>query len=221
MSTEIELRTKPLFAEWVELGPDRTRPYPGGGGQGALLMPPGTYTVTLTVGGEEFTQDLEVLKDPHSKGSMADIMAQHETLTDMMADIEAAAEAINQIEWIRRQVLDVQAVLADREDGVELAEAAAEVNEALIAVEENLFQMRATGSGQDNIRWPTRLLERLFYLAGNVAVADFRPNDQQGEVHVILKERLARIQQEMEEVLDGELAEFNGRLQALGMRIIS
>ena len=29
-------------------------------------MPPGRYTVKLTVGGQSFTQPLEVLKDPNS-----------------------------------------------------------------------------------------------------------------------------------------------------------
>jgi hypothetical protein len=177
--------------------------------------------VTLAVGEGEQTRSLEVLKDPHSKGTLADILAQHEVLEDIRADIEATAAAVNQLEWIRRQVLDAQAVLADQEDGAELAERAGEVSEALVAVEENLLQMRATGSGQDNIRWPTRLLERLTYLAGNVAVADFRPNDQQGEVHAILKDRLVRIQHDMQEVLEGALADFNRQLQARGLRIIS
>lgn len=220
LSTEIKLRTTPLFADWVELGPDRWRPFPGGG-RASILMPPGTYTVTLSANGEEFTQQLRVLKDPDSEGTMADIMAQHETLLDMMADIEATAEAINQLEWVRRQVLDVQAVLADQEDGETLAESAVELNDALVAVEESLFQMRATGTGQDAVRWPSRLMGRLTYLSGNVAVSDFRPNDQQGQVHLVLKERLERIQQEIEEVLDGELADFNRRLQARGMTIIS
>jgi photosystem II stability/assembly factor-like uncharacterized protein len=220
LSTEIKLRTRPLHADWVELGPERWRSYPGGG-RVSLLMPPGTYTVTLAVGEGEQARSLEVLKDPHSKGTLADILAQHEVLEDIRADIEATAAAVNQLEWIRRQVLDAQAVLADQEDGAELAERAGEVSEALVAVEENLLQMRATGSGQDNIRWPTRLLERLTYLAGNVAVADFRPNDQQGEVHAILKDRLVRIQHDMQEVLEGALADFNRRLQARGLRIIS
>ena len=48
---------------------------------------------------------------------------------------------------------------------------------------------------------------RLTDLSGNVAVSDFRPNDQQGQVHLVLKERLDRIQQEIEEVLEGELAD--------------
>ncbi len=57
-SPGIVFRTKPLYADWVDLGDDRTR----SGGQGlSMLMPPGTYTVTLEVDGEQSqSQELRV-----------------------------------------------------------------------------------------------------------------------------------------------------------------
>ena len=81
--------------------------------------------------------------------------------------------------------------------------------------------MRATGMGQDAIRYPTRLIERLGYLFTTVSVGDFRPTDQQGEVHTLLKQRLLRIREAIEEVLEDDLADFNRRIQALGMGVIS
>ncbi|MCY4647816.1 MAG: hypothetical protein OXE73_13185 [Gammaproteobacteria bacterium] len=51
-------RTKPLYADWVDLGDDRTR----SGGQGlSMLVSPGTYTVTLEVDGQQSqSQELRV-----------------------------------------------------------------------------------------------------------------------------------------------------------------
>ncbi|MDE2806298.1 MAG: sialidase [Gemmatimonadota bacterium] len=222
---EVRLRTKPLHGEDVSLGEDRRRPLPGGplGGPGAgtFLQAPGMYTVTLRVGDEALTQQLEVRKDPHSEGTLADIEAQLAALADIRADLEATGELINRVEWVRRQLLDVRAVLEDRGDTPELVAAADALNQRLIAAEDGLFQMRATGTGQDAIRYPARLIERLGYLFTTVSIGDFPPTDQQGEVHVILEQRLLRIREAIEEVLEDELADFNRRIQALGMGVIS
>ena len=100
-------------------------------------------------------------------------------------------------------------------------DAANALNESLIEVEQGLFQVRSTGTGQDGVRYPTRLFERLSYLFTTTSVADFRPTDQQGEVHVILEERLAMIAATLEAVMDDDVEEFNRMLQQLGLRIIS
>ena len=222
---EVRLRTKPLHGEDVPLGEERWRPLPGGplGGPGAgtYLQAPGTYTVTLRVGGELLTQQLEVRKDPHSEGTLADIEVQLAALADIRADLEETGELINRVEWVRRQLLDVRAVLEDRGDTPELVAAADALNQRLIAAEDGLFQMRATGTGQDAIRYPTRLIERLGYLFTTVSIGDFPPTDQQGEVHDILEQRLLRIREAVEDVLGDELADFNRRIQALGMGVIS
>ena len=49
------LRTIPIGRPDVGVGPDGTRPMPGGG-PFAPLVPPGTYTVKLKVGGTETEQ---------------------------------------------------------------------------------------------------------------------------------------------------------------------
>ena len=236
--TEIRLRTKPLYADDIDLGDERWRPLPsvlggpGGAGAAVVLQPPGEYTVALKVGGDSgdptldagvLAQTLEVRKDPHSEGTMADIQAQLAMLGEIRADYETAAELINRVEWARRQILDAKAVLDGRDDDASRAMAAAadSLNQRLIEAEQGLFQMRATGTGQDGIRYPTRLVERLGYLFTTVSVGDFSPTNQQGEVHAVLRERLLRIRDQLELLLGDELAEFNRRLQALGMGVIS
>jgi len=216
----VRLRTKPLYGDDIDLGEDRTRPFTAGT-PAPILQPPGTYTVTLRVGGETFTDDLEVRKDPSSEGTVADIRAQVATLQDIRADADSAASMINRIESVRRQVLDTRDVLDGMGDQEEIVAAADALNEALIEAEQGLFQMRATGSGQDQIRYPQRLMGRLSYLFNTVSIGDFRPTDQEGEVHLVLKERLRLIAEAVQAVMDEDLDDFNRRLQALGMRVIS
>ena len=221
---DVRLRTKPLHADDIDLGEERTRPFPGTFGPASgprLLQPPGTYTVTLHAGGETFTRSLEVRKDPDSEGSLADIAEQFAMQKQIYADADSASALINRIESVRRQVLDARDLLAERGGSDPIVEAAEALDQSLIAVEQDLFQMRSTGTGQDGVRYPARLMESLGYLLNTVSVADFRPTDQSGEVQVILQERLARITDALEAVLNDDLEEFNRAIQSLGLRIVS
>lgn len=58
----------------------------------AILAPPGTYSVKLTIGGRDFTQPLTVRKDPHSGGTEADIQTQMQILTDLRTGMNTAVE---------------------------------------------------------------------------------------------------------------------------------
>ena len=164
---------------------------------------------------------LELRKDPNSEGSVADILAQFAMQQDIMADADSAVTMINRIESVRRQVLDTRDMLAERGGQDEIVAAAEALNETLVGVEQELFQMRATGTGQDGVRYPSRLMSRLAYLLNTVGVADVPPTDQEGEVHVVLKERLRLIAAAVEAAMDDDLEEFNRMIQSLGLRVIS
>ena len=216
-SMEIKLRTKPIYGEWVDLGDERWR---SGGGEITILEPPGSYTVVLDVDGQEQRQSLEVRKDPNSEGSEADIAAQIALARQLRDDHEQVAGAVNELEWIRRQLYDLQAVLSDAaagDDRASLVEAIGEVDGTLIAVEEKLIQMKTTGTGQDWIRWPTMLSGRLGYLIRNVATYDFPPNDQQREVQGVLEERMRSVLAEVRGAVDGDVASLNETLESQGV----
>ena len=214
-SVQVKLRTKPLYAEWVDLGQERWRP---GAGQISILEPPGTYTVVLNVDGQEYRQTLQVVKDPHSEGNEADIAAQLAIVRELRDDHDRVAHAINQIEWIRRQLYDLQTVLADTgDDKAPLIKASDVVDGTLIAVEEKLIQMKLTGNGQDGPRWPTMLSGRLRYLASTVAIYDFPPTDQQREVQAVLEEQLQAVIAELNQVLQSDVTLLNQTLESQGV----
>ena len=217
----IKLRTKPLYADWVALGDERVRnpPVP----RLSVLTPPGTYTVALIIGEDEWTEPLEIRKDPHSAGSEEDIRLQTSMSQELHDDMNALAESVNRIEWIRRQLKDVRAVAVDLGDTTEaLVSNAEELDGTFVAIEEKFLQLRATGTGQDFARWRSRLAGRIAYLAGSVATADFPPTDQHRQVHQELKSRLAEFQAELQGLLDNELPAFNQTLQENGLpRVIT
>jgi len=209
----IRMRTPPtLPAPHVRLGPDGTRPPAGGGASISLLQPPGTYTVTLAAGGREFTQTLVVRKDPHSAGTEADIAAQTAVLTALRRDLDAAVALVNRMELVRSQLQALGRVTKD----AEITKAAAAVEAAFTDLEMTLIDLRLTGA-QDTIRYGAQLVSRFGHLANGLAVADFRPTDQQVAVQQWLAGQVQARTAEFEALVAKDLAAFNATLRARGI----
>jgi photosystem II stability/assembly factor-like uncharacterized protein len=206
-SKGVVLRTSPLYAPEVRVNPDGTRE--GGGGRMAILQPPGSYTVKLLVGGRDYSQPLVVRKDPHSAGTEAEIEAQHRMLLDVRRDLDAAVDAVNSAELVRSQIYSLMAIV----DDAELKQAADDLDKRMIAVEGNLVELRATGRGQDGVRWGSRLVQKLGYLAGGLSSGDFKPTNQQLAVQKELAERLKTWQGQLGDVLNRDLGAFNDMLR--------
>jgi hypothetical protein len=212
-STQIKLRTKPLYADWVEMGEEGFRA--AAIGRISILEPPGVYKVVLEAAGKEQRKDLRLLKDPHSEGTEEDIRLQTEMLAELRKDLSAAAESINRIEWMRKQLQDLRALVKDLgpKDSESVVEGSQELEGTLVALEEKLYELKVVDRGQDRVRWPTMLAGRIAYLANAVAVSDFRPASQHREVHQILKERLTAYQRELDLLLENEIPAFNRTLE--------
>ncbi len=219
--TQIKLRTKPLHADWFRMPDEGFRTASGGfGGGGGPLQPPGDYTVTLLVDGTEVgSASLSVIKDPNSEGTLADIDAQFALVREIMADRSRAADMVNRIELLRRQIYDLRPVLEERGDAADVIESGEALDQALIEVESELIQLKDTGG--DAVRWPAMIVGRLRYLQGVVEVADFPPPDQHREVAEILREQLEEVEQALDAVLRDDLERYNQLLRERTGRMIT
>ena len=208
-SAQIKLRTKPIYADWVELNDEGWR---NGGPRVSVLQPPATYTAALEVDGQTYTQQLTVLKDPNSDGTVAEIEEQTAMVVAVQQDLNVAADVVNQIELIRRQMYNLQMVVKARGDDTTILAAVDSLDQKLIEVEGQLIQMKISQGG-DGIRWPALVIDQLSYLARNVATADFRPTDQQREVHQVLRDQLTQAKDQFDAILHTDLPALNRRLQ--------
>ena len=223
LTDEPRLRTSPLVAPWVELGPEGWRPIPGGAaGRTAIMAPPGNYTVTLSVDGEETSGSLEVIKDPHTVGTEEDIQAQTGLLLEVRDVVNSVVGIINQAEIIRSRIYAIQDELGDDDSAESILAASEQLDQAIIAVEENLYEMYSTGRGQDyTFREPSKLLIRLLGLVGHIANADFPPTVQLAEMageFVTLQDGYLN---RFNEVLAEDLPAFNSLLEENGMAPIT
>ncbi len=208
---EVQLRTSPLYAPEIRVGPEGTRP--GGGPRMSILQPPGSYTVRLNVGGKQLTGKLEVRKDPNSGGTDADITAQIKTLTELRRTLDEAAGVVNQVELIRGQIASLRQVIRESE----ILQPALEFERKLVEVERNLVELRTTGRGQDGVRFGSQLLSKINYLAGGLASNDFRPTNQQLEVQKVLEEKLRAHQRDVDALVTKDLKAINDLMRGRGV----
>ena len=211
-SEEIKLRTSPLYAPDVKVGPEDWRAAPGAS-RISLLAPPGTYTVTLTLGEEKFSQKLKVLKDPHSTGTENDIQAQTQFLSGLRDEMNAIAKSANQIESIRAQLANLEKELGTDDTGKAIRKAADELADKLMGVEGKVLQLKQTGRGQDAVRWPQMLAGKIGHLTDQAGSSDFPPTTQQVAVGKELKEQSDQFQQDFQQILTKDVVPFNAMLR--------
>lgn len=210
-TAEVRLRTSPMYAPHIIPGPEgRVAP---GTGRLSILAPPGRYTVRLTVDGRVHTQPLEVRKDPNSGGTEGDIATQVQMLQAIARDMNEGADAVHRIEAVRVQLEGLARVVND--DAVRRANS--ELQQKLVDLEMNLVDLRLTGGGQDGVRFGSKLLSKLNYLANGVSSSDYRPTDQHGEVQQLLNTQLRQHLSALDALLSREVGAFNELLRARGI----
>jgi hypothetical protein len=179
----------------------------------SVLLPPGTYTVKLSAGGQELSQPLTVKKDPNSAGTEAEIQTQTEMLMDLRKDLESAVDLVNQIEVIRSQLSTITGLVQGDQTASQTKTAAENLDKKLTDIEDSLIQRKLTGTGQDSTRYPAQLVSKINYLAGGLSGSDFGPTNQQREVHAMFKERLATDRRRLDEIINKDLDAFNKMLR--------
>jgi len=212
-----KLRTSPIGAPHIKVGAKGWRSIVTWDSGVRPLAAPGTYTAKLSVNGQELAQKLIVKKDPHSAGSVSDIQTQVKMLLEIRDNMNTLVDIINQAELIRKQLYDLQNLLGHDENTKPVINAIQDLDRKIIAVEENLFQMRLTGASQDVLRWPMKLLAKLGSLAYDLSRTDFPPTNQQVEVYKMYEKQLNAHEQQFQMILDQELPAFNALLKKLNI----
>lgn len=213
-SAEVRLFTSPMYAPHIVAGADgRAAP---GTARLTILHPPGTYTVRLTVDGAIQTQPLVVRKDPNSAGTEADIVAQTQIVSGLRDELNTAAAAVSRIESARVQLEGMARLTTD----TTMRRAAAAMNQKLIDLEMNLVDLRQTGSGQDGVRFGSKLIAKIGYLANGMASGDFKPTNQHGEVQQILSQELRTHLRALDALMTGDLAALNDQLKSKNLPTI-
>jgi hypothetical protein len=217
-SKTARMRTKPLYDAEFTMDADGTRPAPGFGTL-SVLMPPGRYTVRLTAAGKTMTQPLEVLKDPNERVTALDMTASIDLLKKVQADMTTSADMLLTIESVRAQ-LDSLAAQIGNSSMADVRSQGDSLGRKFVVVEGNLIDVRMTGRGQDEVRYPAKLGAQLNYLAGGIAASDFAPAAQQQKVGQVLAKQVRDTHAALQSLINTDLAKFNTLLRSRGLKTI-
>ncbi len=136
-------------------------------------------------------------------------------LVDLRDHLNEAADMVNLIEGIRSQIEALDRVTTDPA----VRKSAEEVNQQLMATEMNLIDLRLTG-GQDGVRYASKLLGKINYLANGLASGDFKPTDQQLEVQKLIQAQVKELRTQVEGLRSRITSGFNDQLRNKNLPII-
>jgi len=228
-SPPVKLRTPPLGHPGVAFGPDSIRyndegwrelDVEGSGGNGPLAVP-GVYNVEIEVGGRQLTTSLEVIKDPTSAASEEDIRAQIELALRIRGQVNLLTDMGNSIEWLRKQIDDLEDLMRDRPGSEEVETAAAAFDEQLIELERHFYILRTTGASENLLRFPAGLFSHFKMLGRYVMTGDARPTPSKYEVFEELSARLEQHREIYGTLVSTDLEAFNAIARRHGLAGIS
>jgi hypothetical protein len=146
------------------------------------LVPPGTYSIELKVGDKVFKQNVEVLKDPNTSGTIEDIQKQNVFALKLYESVKTCFTMIDEMENTRAKLLYI---IDSSNSSKEKKLQAVKLENDLWKLEGKVHDIFQTGAREDIFRNPAKLLERFLAISKESykASADFQPTDQDLEVY--------------------------------------
>jgi len=191
---------------------------------GPLAMP-GHYAVRIIVGKDTSAgKPLQVLRDPQIASSDAELLASTQTQIRIRDDMNAAAEMINKLEIVRKQIEDQRKTAASSGD---VSSALAALDAKLLGVELRLLTRSDLNSDDKYYVEAYKVYLNLIWLAGEVGTgagdvaggADSRPTDTSLEVLAAIEKDLEAAKAEYTKVMTEDVPAFNkamsGKVNAL------
>ena len=183
----------------------------GAWGNQGPAVPPGSYTLRLTVDGKALTQPVAVKRNPHIPGiTDADLVAQYNFGLMVRDKVNEANQSIVDIRRVKAQVDD----RVKRADDAALKAATGTLVTNASGVEEDVYQVR-NQSGQDPLNFPIKVNNRLATLLAMAEKGDGRPVSGMPAIFGILRTELKGYTERLDTVWKTDLVKVNAELKRL------
>ena len=219
----VEMRTTPAANPHIWEEPrfkgKVTRPITHWGIQGPIaagpLALPGRYTTRVIAGSDTTAaRPLEILRDPLIASSDADLALSTQAQIRIRDDMNAAAEMINKLEIVRKQIEDQRKASATTTD---VSSALASLDAKLTGVELRLLSRTDMNSDDKYFVEAYKVYMNLIWLSGEVGLgagdvaggADSRPTDTSMQVLAAIEADLAAAKAEYTKVMTEDVPAFN------------
>jgi photosystem II stability/assembly factor-like uncharacterized protein len=169
---------------------------------------PGKYKAKLTVNGKSSETEFEIVKDPRTSGTVADIKAQFDFSIAVRDKLSDTHKAIKKIRAAREQLNRVTEPMKGKEDMKEVTEMGKSILDEMKKIEEALYQTK-NKSGQDPLNYPVRLNNKLGALGSEVDGSDYKPTEQVKAVYNEITEKINEQLNLLNKVMTDKVPKFN------------
>ncbi len=169
---------------------------------------PGMYKVRMTVNGKVQEEDFEILKDPRTSGSVADIQSQFDFSIAVRDKLTETNQAVKKIRTTRDQINRVVDGVKDEPGMKDIVEMSKSILDDMKKIEEALYQTK-NKSGQDPLNYPIRLNNKLAALGGEVDGGDFKPTSQVRAVQQEINGKIDEQLQSLKKIFTDKVPKFN------------
>ncbi len=169
---------------------------------------PGIYKAKLTVNGQAQETEFEIVKDPRTSGTLADIKAQFDFAIAVHDKLSETNKAVKNIRTVREQINRVTDPMKDKADMKEVVDMGKSITDDMKKIEEALYQTK-NKSGQDPLNYPIRLNNKLGALANEVDGSDYHPTEQVKTVYKEITEKIDAQLNSLRQIMKDKLPKFN------------
>ena len=182
------------------------------GPKSGAVVPPGTYSATLTVAGQTMSQKFDVVNDPRSKLSQADLQAQYDAAQSVLHQLSQLNTALNRLDAMRAQVKALQLAVKGTPDEQPVKTAADQFGKQLNAVQEKITSNPQ--AAESTLRKPLAVHEYVHGVMNLLEDSDQAPNkaalDEKQRVDADYKTALDAYNQ----FVSSDVAAFNSAMSA-------
>jgi hypothetical protein len=209
-----------------------SRPITHWGAEEAQVGPiaaPGKYTAKLVVDGESYAQPLEIIRDPESAADDEQLADSVNLQLRLRDDINTTSDMVNRIEWLRKQLQDLEKMAKSPQGKADLLARVQEVDQKLQGVEYKLITRSLALSDDKYFVEAYNVYFSLIWLnaeigtgGGDVAGgADYGPTETSKILLDTIENELGAVKVEYSNVMDKDVVAFNQWLTGQGLTPVS
>jgi len=176
------------------------------GGARAL---PGNYKVRLYNGDTLLAErSFTIQLNPKVKSIQSDLQAQFDFMNQITKKQTEVSTAIKQLQSVTKQINDFIGGFEDTAKIKPLKDLSKPILDSLQKIEDELYQPKIK-AGEDGLRYPVKLMEKLGALKQQAASSDAKPTQQEYDLFNDLSQRLSVPLQKLKTIIDTQVPKFN------------
>jgi photosystem II stability/assembly factor-like uncharacterized protein len=182
------------------------------GPESGALLPPGTYTATLELGGHTASQTFTVRNDPASHAGLQEMQDRYQVTEAVLHEVSQLDVALNRLHAVEGQVQALEAAVKGSPDESAVRTAAQPLMQASAAIEAKLTSN--AGALESSLRVPDEIREHLLALDALLEGEDDAPTPAVLQQQTLLEPQYRAAVRAYDDFLASSVAGFNQSMAA-------